>query len=265
MSVSIHSLHIYPIKSCQGINLEQAELVATGFRYDRHWMLVDSSGQFLTQREYPQLARISTRLSDQALIVESEHQQQLEVPLQADDSVRREVQVWRDQCNAAVVSQAASRWFSDYLDLDCALVYLPESEQRRVDPEYARSGQIVGFADGYPLLVLSRASIDLLNSKLEQKVDINRFRANIVVDGCEAHAEDDWSGISVNGIDIDLAKPCSRCAIPSFDQSSAERHPTILKTLAGYRRREGKVFFGQNGLHSTNGKIHVGAGVDIRR
>ncbi|MDJ0833315.1 MAG: MOSC N-terminal beta barrel domain-containing protein, partial [Gammaproteobacteria bacterium] len=230
MSVHIHSLHIYPIKSCQGINLDQAELTATGFRYDRHWMLVDSQGQFLTQRQYPQLARISTWLNDEALIVGSDNQQQLELPLVAADGPRRQVQIWNDQCNAAVVSPAASRWFSDYLGLECELVFLPESEQRRVDPDYARSRQIVGFADGFPLLVLSRASIDLLNSKLEQAVDINRFRANIVIEGCPAHAEDDWTNISVGGIDIELAKPCSRCAIPSFDQSSAERHPTILKT-----------------------------------
>lgn len=265
MSVYIHSLHIYPIKSCQGISLDQAELVATGFKYDRHWMLVDSQGRFLTQRQHPQLARISTWLNAEALIVGIDNQQQLELPLLADDEERRQVQVWNDQCHAAIVSPQASRWFSDFLDLDCELVFLPESEQRRVDPHYAREDQIVGFADGFPLLVLSRESIDLLNSKLEHKVDINRFRANIVIDGCSAHAEDDWTGISVNGVDIDLAKPCSRCAIPSFDQSSAERHPTILKTLVGYRRRDGKVFFGQNGLHSTNGRIHVGDKVEIRR
>ena len=263
MPVFVHSLHMYPIKSCQGIDIQQAELTATGFKYDRHWMLVDRQGQFLTQREYPRLARVQTGLVDDALIVSIDGGQQLELPLASDDSRRREVRVWNDRCSAALVSQQANRWFSDYLDIDCELVFLPESEQRRVDPVFARNQQIVGFADGFPLLVLSRASIDLLNSKLPQKVEINRFRPNIVIDGCGAHAEDEWSRISVNQIDIDLVKPCSRCVIPSIDQASAEKHPSILKTLAGYRRQDGKVFFGQNGLHSTNGTISVGDKVTI--
>ena len=264
MPVFVHSLHIYPIKSCQGIDLQQAELTGTGFKYDRHWMLVDRQGQFLSQRQYPRLARIQTRLDDDALIIGIDGEQQLELPLISDDSQRREVQLWNDRCSAALVSQAANRWFSDFLEIDCELVFLPESEQRRVDPDYARDRQIVGFADGFPLLLLSRASIDLLNNKLQQQVKINRFRPNIVIDGCDAHAEDEWSRISVNAIDIELVKPCSRCPIPTVNPRTGQKEgPEPLKTLTRYRRRDNKVGFGQNLVHESGGQLACGQLLEV--
>lgn len=123
---------------------------------------------------------------------------------------------------------------------------------------YAKPDQIVGFADGFPLLIISRASIQQLSDKLAEGIDSNRFRANMIIDGCEAHAEDGWSSLSVNSIEIQLAKPCSRCVIPSIDQQTAEKHPSLLRTLASYRRRDGKVYMGQNGLHLSPGILSTG-------
>ena len=259
----IDSLHIYPIKSCQGIDLRQAELVATGLQYDRHWMLVNPQGVFLSQRELPHMALIKTELTDSSLIVSDGRQQSLQIPIQASSSRRKSVQIWNDRCSAAIVSAEASRWFSNSLKTECELVFLPTTEQRLVDPEYAQNSQIVGFADGFPLLVVSKASIDLLNNKLGEQLDIGRFRPNIVLEGCPAHAEDDWSAIAIGDITIQLAKLCSRCVIPSIDQQNAQKHPGILKTLASYRRRDGKVYVGQNGLHDRHGLLKVGQTVDI--
>lgn len=263
MQPGIHSLHIYPIKSCQGIELESAELIDTGFKYDRHWMLIDKQGQFLSQRQLPHMALIKTSLTEKTLVVNSAQSDQLEIPLHRPFQEMTAVKIWNDTCRAAIVSEDASHWFSDVLHTACDLVYLPETEQRLVDPEYAKQNQTVGFADGFPLLIISLASIDLLNSQLLEKVDIDRFRANIIIDGCEAHAEDEWPEISVNGIDIQLAKPCSRCVIPSIHQQTAQKHPSILKTLASYRRHNGKIYMGQNGLHSSPGEISKGQIVTI--
>jgi uncharacterized protein len=263
MNLTVHSLHIYPIKSCRGIDLPSAELVATGFKFDRHWMLVDEQGEFLSQRKLPQMAGISCTLNQHSLLVNAEGQTELEIPLEQTPAGFQIVKIWNDECNAAVVSEEASSWFSKVLKLPCQLVYMPESEKRQVDPRYAEPNQIVGFADGFPLLIVSRSSIDVLNEKLEQKVSIDRFRPNIVIDGCPAHAEDDWYKIEINNIEIQLAKPCSRCVIPSIDQQSSEKHPTILKALASYRRSENKVFFGQNGLHNQNGVISIGQSVQL--
>ncbi len=265
MTPFIHSLHVYPVKSCQGIDYASMELTQNGFSYDRHWMLVDKQGQFLSQRQLPQMALIKTEFDHDSLVVSSPGHGQFEIPLRGKDRNKVPVTIWNDRCSAALVSTQASRWFSDTLNTDCDLVFMPPAEKRQVDPQYAASGQTVGFADGFPLLVLSRASIELLNKKLDKKIDINRFRANIIIDGCEAHAEDQWASMIVNGIKILLPKPCSRCIIPAIDQRTAIKHKTVLKTLASYRRHDGKVFMGQNGLHLSTGQLRVGQKIEFRQ
>jgi len=266
MQPVIHSLHIYPIKSCQGIDLNSVELTDTGFKYDRHWMLVDKQGGFLSQRQFPAMAKIKTAVTDNSLVISSDGVvSPLEIPLQSNSHEKISVNIWNDQCSATIVSSEASLWFSEFLEIPCDLVFLADSEHRLVDPDFAKNKQRVGFADGFPLLILSRATTDLLSDKLAEKVNINRFRANIIIDDCEAHEEDSWSKISVNSIDILFAKPCSRCVIPSINQQSAEKHTSLLKTLSSYRRRDGKVFVGQNGLHQSNGVLSVGMPVLVTK
>lgn len=264
MQAHIHSLYVYPIKSCQGIRVETAELVDTGFKYDRHWMLIDKQGRFLSQRQCADMARIKTHLGPETLSVSSDECNFLSIPIDSDNGKRTTVQIWSDTCEAAGVSAQVSEWFSDFLHTECDLVFLPHEIKRSIDKDYAQPGQSVGFADGFPLLILSLASIDMLNNQLQEKVDVDRFRANIVIDGCEAHAEDQWTQISVNDIDINLVKACSRCVIPSIHQQTAQKHPDLLKTLASYRRQDGKVYVGQNAIHQTNGNISVGQTITIR-
>lgn len=263
MTTTIHSLHFYPIKSCQGIECNSLQLVETGFKYDRHWMLVDANGQFLSQRNYPAMACIQPQIDGDLMHVQAPGQLALSVPLQSQDKERINVEVWGDHCSAARVSDAADRWFSELLQVDCHLVFQPPSEQRLVNPEYASDQQTVSFADGFPLLVISRTSIDKLNQRLDEHLDINRFRANIVIDGCAPHAEDDWSRINVDGIDILLVKACSRCSIPTVDQRSGEIKRDVLTALASYRRRNNKIYVGMNGYHLRNGMLKVGQTVTV--
>jgi uncharacterized protein YcbX len=257
-NIRIHSLHVYPIKSCQGIDLDQAQLTDTGIEFDRHWMLINQHGRFLSQREYPQMARIGCAFDGDQLRIQCDGQEDLTIPLRQQAETRVAVKIWKDECSAAVVSAEADQWFSGVLGIPCQLVFLPDSEQRKVDPEFAQQQEIVGFADGFPLLVVSLASVDLLNERLQQQVGIERFRPNVVLSGCEAHAEDSWHAIEANGVRITLAKPCSRCSIPSFDQRSGEQHPQLLQALGEYRRQKGKILFGQNGLHTHNGRLNTG-------
>ena len=148
---------------------------------------------------------------------------------------------------------------------------MPEDCQRLVDGAYAKSAETVSFADGFPLLLLSQASLDLLNSKLGSPVPINRFRPNLVVDGCKAHAEDDWRQIRIGGMEFDVAKACARCVVPSIDQASGEKDSEILRALAAYRRFEDpgdgarQVYFGQNLLYRGAGELAVGDEVTILR
>ncbi len=261
MTYSIDSLYIYPVKSCRGFEVEQAELIETGFRHDRHWMLIDEQGDFLSQRRLPRMTLIRTRLLGSELLC-SNGEQEIAIPTEQKPHACREVAIWNDRCQAALVSPAASRWFSEQLDTSCDLVYLPASERRLVDPAYAHRRQIVSFADGFPLLVITRQSIALLNEKLSEDLSIERFRPNIVIAGGAAHQEDEWRSIRVGDIDIDLVKPCSRCVIPSIDPDDAKQHATLNRTLAGYRRRDGKIMFGMNGLHRQTGPINKGMAIE---
>ncbi len=262
MTRRVHSLHIYPIKSCQGIDLERAELVDTGFRWDRHWMLVDDEGQFLSQRRVPAMATIATELTDRHLIA-SQGERRIDIPLHSPDVDRMPVQIWNDLLPGSIVSDEADRWFSEALDTPCHLVFLPDSVPRQVDRDYAEDGRSVGFADGFPLLVVSLENLEPLNERLDRPVGIERFRPNIVIGGGAPHEEDEWAALRIGDIQIDLPKPCSRCVIPSIDQRSAEQDSGLLRTLAEYRRGEdGKIYFGQNGLHRSTGWIQVGQTVE---
>jgi len=122
----------------------------------------------------------------------------------------------------------------------------------------------VSFADGFPLLLISQASLDDLNARLSSPVPMNRFRPNLVVSGCEAFAEDSWRRIRVGEIEFDVAKPCSRCVMPSIDQASGRKDSEILRVLAGYRRGEDRqTYFGQNLLYRGSGEIALGAIVEV--
>jgi len=256
-NVRVHSLYIYPIKSLQGIKLEQADLTKRGFKYDRHWMLIDEQGRFLSQRECADMAKIHTKLEKNHLRVSADPvAEDLLIPLNDHQETQLTVTIWGDTCNATQVSLQANLWFSELLRMHCKLVYLPQKEIRQVDPNHAKNNEQVGFADGYPLLVVSLESLKQLNTKLSSPVDITQFRPNIVIENCEAHAEDNWENIQINGIDILLPKPCSRCNIPAINQQTAEPVPDMLKTLASYRRKDRKILFGMNGLHQTTGQIN---------
>ena len=134
---------------------------------------------------------------------------------------------------------------------------------RPVDPDYATEQDQVGFADGFPFLLISQGSLDDLNARLEQPVPMQRFRPNLVVEGCEPYAEDGWRRIRIGASSFRVAKPCSRCIIPTIDIDSAERNPEPLRTLMEYRKRDNKVYFGQNLIHDRQGRIEVGMPVEI--
>jgi uncharacterized protein YcbX len=149
------------------------------------------------------------------------------------------------------------------LGLPCRLVYMPDSCQRLVDGHFARDGETVSFADGFPLLLISQASLDDLNRKLDNPVPMNRFRPNLVVNGCDPFAEDGWRRIRIGDVEFDVAKPCSRCVIPSIDQATAQRDGQINRVLAGFRRFNGQVLFGQNLLYQRAGTLTLGDSVEV--
>ncbi|NPV67608.1 MAG: MOSC domain-containing protein [Anaerolineae bacterium] len=261
----ISALYIYPVKSCAGIRVECVELDRRGPKFDRQWMVVDHTNRFVTQREYSQLALVQTALSDESLVLTAPGLPPLSVPLAEHEGKLSEVVVWRDTCLAIDEGDTAGAWFSGLLKTRVRLVRMPDHFERLTSTEYTPEPGTLSFADGYPLLFISEASLDDLNRRLlargQEPVSIDRFRPNVVLAGCLPYAEDTWQYIHIAGIRFDIVKPCARCVITTVDQSSGTI-PVVgepLATLATYRRgKNGGAMFGQNALHRSCGILRVG-------
>jgi uncharacterized protein YcbX len=261
-NVVLSGLYVYPIKSCAGIPLDSAELSATGLRHDRRWMLVDEAGEFMSQRAYPRMALISTHLSDEQLTVSASGMPDLRIPLRQENGNLIDVEVWGDVNKGMLVGEEADRWFSAYLKFPCRLVRKPDDDPRPVDSIYGADGDQTSFADGFAFLLISEASLEDLNGRLEDPLPMNRFRPNFVVRGCDAYAEDEWGQLHIGGISFRVAEGCPRCAITTTDQETGERGKEPLRTLATYRKVDGEVYFGRNLIHDALGTVRVGDAVE---
>jgi hypothetical protein len=173
------------------------------------------------------------------------------------------VTVWRDECEAIDEGDGAARWFTDHLGVGVRLVRLANDDARPLGTTAAQPGDRVSFADAYPFLLLSLGSLRHLNSRLNLPVPMDRFRPNIVVDGCKPHAEDGWASIRIGEVDFDVTKPCARCVVTTTDQETGERGREPLQTLASYRTEDGRVLFGQNLVQRGTGTVRVGDDVEI--
>ncbi len=257
---TIQEIVIYPIKSLGGIHLKEAKVEARGFQFDRRWMLVDPQGVFLTQRKNPQMALLQVELDDKGMIVfdkrKSEGQLHIAFELKSDQEI--EVEIWDDRVLAHLVDPSMDTWFSERLGLECRLVRMPESTQRKVSPKYAVNDDSVSFADGMPYLILGQESLNDLNSRLENPVPMDRFRPNIVFAGGPAYAEDSWKKIRIGSVDFQVVKPCARCVLTTIDQQPGLQGKEPLRTLAGYRTILNKVYFAQNMVALQTGTVRIG-------
>ena len=263
--IYLRGLYVYPIKSAGGIPLDVSDVDERGLRHDRRWMLVDEAGRFMSQRRFPRMALIGVRIEHDGLIVDAPDMPSLKVPLQPPAGRLMLVRVWDDLVESLTVGDDADRWFSEFLNVRCRLVYLPDRSLRPVDPAYGGPGDQVGLADGFPFLLISEASLADLNARLEQPVPMNRFRPNLIVGGCEPFAEDGWRLVRIGPITFRVVKPCARCAITTVDQRTAATSKEPLRTLARFRRSGTKVLFGQNLIHDETGIIRIDDPVEVIR
>lgn len=260
--ITLTSIHVYPLKSARGASLASVELDRFGPHGDRRWMLVDEAGRFVSQREEARMAQLDADASAGGLRL-GHAGLELEIALPLTGSPR-EVEIWGDRVRALDAGEEAAEWLSERFQRPLRLVYMPDDSRRPVDPDYAAGGETVSFADGFPVLLLSQSSLDELNPRLSTPVTLDRFRPNLVVSGCPPHAEDGWRRIRIGEVEFTVAKPCARCAVPSLDQRSGDKHPDILRALASYRRGEDRqVYFGQNLLYTTPGTLHLGDAVHV--
>lgn len=247
---TIAGLHIYPVKSCAGIALEQATLSQTGLENDRRWMIVDERMRFITQREQPRLALIKPSLFNGGLQLDAPNLPSLYIEPVKPTATAMEVTVWRDQCNAFDEGDAAGEWLSHFLQKPVRLVCFDDSRPRASSRDWTGEVEALNrFSDGYPMLVISRASLADLNSRLAAPLPMNRFRPNIVIDGVPAYGEDSVHELADGGLRLRVVKPCTRCKITTTDQATGTVMGTEpLATLMKYRRSVELrgVMFGQN-------------------
>ena len=260
------ALYQYPIKSLGGIAMQRAQVNPWGLAYDRRWMLVKPDGSFITARRYPRMLLLQPEWRGDQLYVF--HRQKdlppLEVPMEPEGP-SLPVVVWDDTVQAQRVGAEADAWFSAQLGLDCHLVYLPDASFRAVDPRYARAGEGVSFADGYPHLIIGEASLADLNARLPEPVGMDRFRPNLVFAGGTPFVEDTWQEIQIGPITFFPVKPCARCVLTTIEPSTAQAGKEPLATLSSYRGQDHKVMFGMNLLHQGRGEVQVGDELVVKR
>lgn len=257
----IAELWIYPVKSCAGIAVQSARLSPHGLQWDRHWMVVDGQGDFLTQRSHPRMALIRPEITDDFLGLHFPGLDSLQIPLLAQGG-RCRAKVWKDTVAAWDLgewAEPARQWLSQALGEDCRLVRFDPAQPRQASERWVGENQApVHFADGYPLLVLSESAVDELNQRLlqagEAAVDARRFRANIVISGLEAHDEDRVEQLEVQelpGLSLVPCKPCTRCPIPDIDPDTAVAGVAVGQAMGRYRqdaRVDGAITFGMNAI-----------------
>ncbi|PDT05247.1 MOSC domain-containing protein [Rhizobium chutanense] len=267
----ISDLFIYPLKSARGIALPAAEIDAHGLAGDRRAMITDPEGHFITQRELPDLARITLRPEPGAFRLLMEGRPELSVPPPRPET-RMDVTVWKSTVSAAVADPDSNRRLSEWLGREVRLVFFDGQARRTANAEWAGEGTPVTFTDGYQILVTTTGSLKALNADLaahgEGSVGMERFRPNIVIDIDEAWPEDRWAAIEISGIRFDLVKPCSRCIMTTQDQLTGSREvPNPMPAMGRIRmsadRRVPGPLFGWNVTPRGSGRITMGDTVRI--
>jgi uncharacterized protein YcbX len=268
MRASVTDLHIYPIKSCRGIALDSATVAPTGLTDDRHWMLVRPNGRFITQREHPRMALIGTHVDAGALTLTAPGQPAIAVPREASGEARA-VTVWKFNGRGIDCGDDIATWVSKFLETPLRLVRFDVSMPRECSEEWTgETPAITEFSDGYPILVISRASLAELNSRLPKALPMERFRPNIVIDGVEAYDEDRIHELHAGPVTLRIVKPCMRCSITTTDQQrGAVDGVEPLQTLKEYRfdKELRGVAFGQNVIvvRGVGETLRVGQDFDV--
>lgn len=275
MSTRIQALYLYPIKGCRGFAVDSATLAPIGLEVDgigdREWVIVDDENEFLSQRELPRMALIETRLTASSLRMKAPGMLALDVPLASEGDVVQ-VRVWNDTVSAVTQDPLIDTWLGNFLGRPARLM--------RFDPEHRRlaAAKFTGkheapykFADAFPLLVATQASLDDLNARLARRghpaVTMQRFRPNIVLDGIEAFEEDFVDELRVGGATLRVVKPCARCTVPGVDPATGMHDPLVSDVLAEYRRSTNEqlpgVMFGANAIVIGEAGVALRTGMDV--
>jgi len=265
-SATVSRLSVYPIKSIAPIHQSSAWVEPEGLAFDRRFVLADLQGRFITGRTQPELTQITAALTQNGLKLQAPNQPSLVIEYASFGQEYRSVDVWGSTIQGQHCHDDYDRWFSDYLGKPCQLLFMGHDSHRSVEG----SDATVGFADGYPLLLISQASLDELNRRLDKPVTMDHFRPNIVVLDTDAFAEDSWKTIRIGEVTFSVSKPCARCIFTTLDPDtgdfSSDKEPLV--TLQQFRRGDdedtrNEVFFGQNLIPLNEGLIRQDDPVEV--
>jgi len=264
----IQSIHIYPVKGMAGIQVNQAKLEPEGFQYDRRWMLVDQQGVFISQRNLVQLVNAKINMLKDELHIEiNETSVRVKYNEYSDHEIS--VSVFDSNMQVHEVSSEVSEKLSKAFDKKVKLVQVSTATNRikdfqkhikdwEKDLSTIPHSTKVSFADGYPYLIVGTASMDLLNEKLPEAMNVDRFRANIIIETSVPHEEDHWKKIQIGDQELLVIKPCARCQVPTINQKTGVKGKEPSLTLSKYRRFDNKIMFGQNAISLSQGILSVG-------
>lgn len=262
--ITLSSLTYYPVKACRGHEVESWNVERMGLERDRRLMIVTPEGEFLTQRQIPKLALVNPVLNDGVLTLSAPSMDSIQIAVRSSGH-SWPVNIWKSKDVQAIdQGEEAVEWLSNFLETSVRLVHIADGYKRIVNQDYAiNADDHTGFADGYPILLISEESLQDLNSRLDSQLPMNRFRPNIVVKGCDPFAEDTWNQIRIGDVKLAIVKPCARCEVTTIDKETLERKKEPLKTLGKYRKHALGAIFGQNVIPLNSGRLRLGMNVEI--
>ena len=269
MAATLSAIHTFPLKSGAPRAHAERRLEQQGLAGDRRWMVIDANAKFVTGRQQSRLTLVRAEPGEDDMRFDAPGMPTLQLPMPAADGPRIGTDVWGSAVQPLLASDAAHDWISRFLGAPSRFVYMDAKCTRAVkamyDGRYGTEGDVVSFADAFPLLLISQSALDLLNSKLAAPVPMLRFRPNLVVAGTAPHAEDGWQHVRIGECEFDVVKPCTRCVFTTVDFERGERDPSgePLRTLTTYRRSPDGVTFGQNLIPRRLGTLRIGDAVEV--
>lgn len=263
-NLALQSISVYPIKSSSGIHLSNSWVEELGLSFDRRFIVANDKGEMFTARTEPRLCLIQANLTSTGINITAPGMPILSIEYAKFSSEYQNVTVWKSDIKGQIGAEHYNQWFSRYLEQPCQLLFFGENSERYVKNKNSQ----VGFADGYPILLISQQSLAQLNEKLgaNNRVTMSQFRPNLVVDGCDGFAEDTWKHIRIGEVEFEVTSPCSRCIFTTINPETAETNKLQepLTTLKTFRQVEdGDVMFGQNLMPLNQGQIKLGDKVEV--
>jgi len=254
----------YPVKSLAGNPLPFSEVYERGLKEDRRFMLINDKNVFVSQRNFPQLSQIEVGISENDLVLRDRRSNQvirhrLEFELQ-----KTEVTIWNDKTSAHLfLYKELDEWISTKIGSSLRFAYMDESDHRTIDPKYGKEGELVSFADGFPILICNTSSLKALNEDLSTPIKMDHFRPNIIIEHNQAWEEDKWKKIKIGNVILRTPKSCARCKVINIDPESGEQNSEVLHALSKKRMYDGKVYFGVNAIVEETGSIKRNDQVEI--